>query len=143
MNNIPKGMKPGRRELNEASVSVCMSEAVPEHMREDIREILNLFVEPQARRKKLATMLMNMVCQEADANSITLILTARPLDDQGPDEESLIAWYGQFGFKGLQDTVNGLMLARQVHAPTKVISDIGRARVNRAVRLGVLIGDVH
>lgn len=142
--HIPVGMRPGRRELNEASLSVCMSEAVPEGMRPHVRELLNIHVEPEARNKKLATMLLNLVCQEADANGITLLLTARPMDDQGPDEEHLIAWYAKFGFQGLQDTPNGLMLARQVSAPHRVVSEISRARINRAVRIGTLIHqDVH
>lgn len=143
-NNIPVGMKPGRRELNEASVSVCLSEAVPQSMRPHVRELLNLYVPPEARHKRLATVLLNLVCQEADANGITLLLTARPQDDQGPSEEKLIEWYARFGFKGLQDTPNGLMLARQVSAPHQVVSEIARARINRAVRTGVLIHqDVH
>lgn len=141
---IPKGMRPGRRELNEASLIISFSDAVPAGMREQIREVTSLHVPLEQRRKKLATMLLNLVCQEADANGITLLLTARPMDDQGPDEEKLIEWYAKFGFKGLQDTPNGLMLARQVAAPARVISDIGRARVNRAVRTGILIqSDVH
>lgn len=141
---IPKGMRPGRRELNEASLIISFSDAVPAGMREQIREVTSLHVPPEQRRQKLATMLLNLVCQEADANGITLLLTARPMDDQGPDEEKLIEWYAKFGFKGLQDTPNGLMLARQVAALARVISDIGRARVNRAVRTGILIqSDVH
>lgn len=128
INRIPLGMRPGRRELNEASLVVSLCEAVPAHMREKTREITCAFVEPAARRTRLATALLNFICQEADANGITLLLTAQPCDDQGPPEDVLVRWYGKFGFTPLQDTPVGLMMARAVHAKPKLqIVNVGVA----------------
>jgi ribosomal protein S18 acetylase RimI-like enzyme len=116
-----------------------MSQTLPEPMRESVREITHLYVAPEARRKKLATMLLNLVCQEADANGITLMLTARPADDQMA-EDALVKWYQQFGFRPLQEGPAGYIMARQVHVRPR-IADISRARVNRAVRMALV--DVH
>lgn len=122
ISRIPVGMRPGLRQLNEASLRVCMSEAVPEHMRAKVREITNVFVEPTARKQRLATALLNCVCQEADANGMTLVLTARPSNDEGPNEETLLAWYEKFGFTKIQDTPHGWFMARQVHEKPLIVS---------------------
>lgn len=121
---IPKGMRPGRRELASASLVVGISTAVPEVMRAGTREISHVFVPPEDRGKRLATALMNFICQEADANRITLLLTVRPYDEGGtesPTEEQLIAWYAKFGFVELQDSPQGMLMARRVHVPANVI----------------------
>lgn len=122
---IPLGMRPGRRELNEASLLVSMCDAVPSHMREKTREITQVHCALPARRQRLATMLLNFTCQEADANGITLLLTARPCDDEGPPQEVLVRWYSKFGFRALQDSPLGLLMARQVlprAAPLRIVS---------------------
>src|SRR4051812_15194566 len=96
---IPVGMRPGIRQLNDASLRVNLAgESLPEHMRAGVREITSLHVPPESRNKRIATALMNFVCQEADVNRITLMLTAHPMDDEGLSEEQLIAWYARFGF---------------------------------------------
>lgn len=118
---IPKGMKPGRRELASASLVVSVSTAVPEHMRAGTREISHVFVPAADRGKRLATALMNFICQEADVNRITLLLTVQPYDEGGPDEEHLKGWYEKFGFVELQDSPQGTLMARQVHVPGNVI----------------------
>ena len=115
INNVPKGMRPGRRELNEASLRVQLCEAVPEHMRASVREITHVHVAPEYRRKRLATMLLNLVCQEADANRMTRLLTAAPAWDSDMDAAQLVAFYELFGFVQLQDTPQGMLMARQVH----------------------------
>jgi predicted GNAT family acetyltransferase len=114
---IPVGMRPGKRELASASITVSMTDAVPERMRENVREVSHVFVPVADRRKSLATALMNIVCQEADANGITLILTVDPYDIGGPSAEELQNWYVQFGFRDLQDSPNGQIMARQVSNP--------------------------
>lgn len=129
---VPRGMKPGRRELNEASLRVSMSLAVPAHMKDRVREITHVYVEPSARRKRLATGLLNFVCQEADANGITLLLTARPqiqvVDAKGnlkpvdgPTEDELVHWYTKFGFTAIQETPHGPIMARKVFEKPKVL----------------------
>lgn len=124
---IPKGMRPGRRELASASLVVGVSTAVPEHMRAGTREISHVFVPPADRGKRLATALMNFICQEADANRITLLMTVRPYDEGGPDEDRLKDWYAKFGFVELQDSPEGTLMARRVHTPNAVALAVHRA----------------
>jgi predicted GNAT family acetyltransferase len=81
---IPVGMRPGQRQLASASILVSMTDAVPMAMRAKVREVSHVFVPAADRRQRLATALMNLVCQEADANGITLILTVDPYDTGGP-----------------------------------------------------------
>ena len=45
-------------------------------MRAGTREVSKLFVPVADRRQHLGTALMNLICQEADANGITLLLIA-------------------------------------------------------------------
>lgn len=113
-------MRPGGREFREASLTVSIPTSVPEHMRERVREISHVFVKAGARGKRLATALMNFICQEADANLMTLILTAREYDEGGPAELQLVAWYEKFGFKTLQDTPTGTFMARQVREKPRI-----------------------
>jgi len=107
-------MRPGGREFRDAALTVSIPQSVPEHMRERTREISHVFVKTEARGKRMATALMNFTCQEADANLMTLILTAREYDEGGPDEAKLVEWYTKFGFQVLQDTPTGTFMARQV-----------------------------
>jgi hypothetical protein len=127
---IPRGMHPGRRELGPASVMVAISQAVPPHMRPGTREVSQLLVPAQHRRKHLGTALMNLICQEADANSITLLLIAQPFDSGGPTEDELTDWYALFGFKTLQDSPLGMVMARQVQVPNRVKRAVSLALVH-------------
>jgi GNAT superfamily N-acetyltransferase len=127
---IPLGMRPGRRELGPASLEVALSAAVPIHMREGTREIAKLIVPVTHRRKHLATALMNLVCQEADANGKTLLLIAEPFGEDGPNSDELVAWYEKFGFRALQDVPSGTFMARRVHQP--------ESRLARGVRLALV-----
>jgi GNAT superfamily N-acetyltransferase len=113
-------MRPGAREFRDASLTVSIPQTIPEHMRERTREISHVFVKAESRGKRLATALMNFVCQEADADLKTLILTAREYDEGGPDEAVLVAWYEKFGFQKLQDTPTGTFMARQVRERPRI-----------------------
>jgi hypothetical protein len=132
---IPVGMRPGKREFRAASLTVSLSTAVPERMRERVREITHVFVPLTSRNQRQATALMNFVCQEADANKITLLLTAKAAegnddggqmsgnvhcDRTGPTTAQLIAWYEKFGFAKLQDTPAGQLMARQVRERPRI-----------------------
>jgi predicted GNAT family acetyltransferase len=114
---IPVGMRPGQRQLASASILVSMTDAVPMAMRAKVREVSHVFVPAADRRQRLATALMNLVCQEADANGITLILTVDPYDTGGPTAAELQSWYALFGFRELQDSPTGKIMARQVSKP--------------------------
>lgn len=112
---IPLGMRPGRRELMEgASLMVGMCEGVPAAMRPRLREISKVFVPEQFRRQRRATALLNFVCQEADANRITLLLVVEPYGKDGPTAEQLKDWYEQFGFVQIESQPEGIVMARQV-----------------------------
>lgn len=140
IDRIPVAMRPGRRECNQASLQVGMSDAVPEHMRAGIREITALFVPHEFRRQKLATILLNFVCQEADANRITLILTATPEDDEGLNQEQLVAWYQRFGFQVLPRADDApYLMARQVHEKPRII----RSGIPDAVRKALTGGSLN
>lgn len=122
--HIPKGMRVGRRELNTASLKIAEPQSMGALTAEQLaqmREVLEVFVPLVDRNKRLATALLNFVCQEADVNGITLILTARQFGDSlGPDEARLVSWYEKFGFTVLQQVPTGTIMARQVRARPKV-----------------------
>lgn len=121
-NRIPVGMRPGRRELGPAALTVAISQAVPAHMQSRTREIIDLIVPAEARRQKLGTMLLNLVCQEADANGITLILVAKPFGEPAAmDVDALRLWYQRFGFQVIQEDAGGPVMARQVHRKPNLI----------------------
>lgn len=123
IDRIPKGMRYGTRQLNTASLVVTECTAVPEAMRERVREIVSFYVPAEDRRHKLGTMLLNMTCQEADANGITLLLTARAQEpDEGPTDAQLIAFYERFGFTQLQMSPTGMLMARQVREAPRVLN---------------------
>lgn len=124
---IPIGMRPGKRQLNSAELTVSLSDAVPTHMRAQVREVSHVFVPAADRRQHLATALMNLVCQEADANGITLLLTAQPYDTGGPDGATLQSWYALFGFRALQESEAGTIMARQVADPGRIQRAVQRA----------------
>jgi GNAT superfamily N-acetyltransferase len=114
-------MRPGRREYRDASLVVSLSSAVPEHMRDRVREITRVFVPVASRGQRMATALLNFICQEADANKITLILTARsPEAVEGEDDSRLVAWYECFGFVSIQQTDDGTLMARQVREKQRI-----------------------
>lgn len=113
-------MRSGVREFRDASLTVSVPTTIPEHMRAGTREISHVFVKAGSRGQRLATALMNFICQEADANRMTLILVAREYDEGGPDEAKLITWYEKFGFKKLDDTPTGTFMARQVREKSRL-----------------------
>lgn len=103
-------MNEGLREHKSASLRVAVPEALPEHMRPHMRELVG--VSSGNPRKGHATALMYQVCQEADDGLKTLILTVAPFGE-GMTEEQLTKWYERFGFQIIQ-TEPALMMARQV-----------------------------
>jgi hypothetical protein len=128
--SIPVGMRPGQRQLGPASAMVTFSQAVPFHMRHATREVSKVFVPTAHRRKHVATALMNLICQEADANKITLLLIVEPYDEGGPSADELADWYVQFGFKALQQTPTGTFMVRQVQVPSRVRRAVSLALVH-------------
>jgi len=134
--SIPQGMRVGRRELNEASLKITVPTCVPERLQPRMREISELYVPPSSRNHKLATALMNFVCQEADANMFVLLLKAWSFtkDDEEPlglDDDQLIAWYKRFGFTELiMDPSGAQLMARQPRRPHAIERAVKLALVN-------------
>lgn len=101
----------GIRRSGAASLELKRTEAVPESMRDGIRELSNLFTTEDKRRKGDATMLMYQVCYEADKKGFVLLLEAKAKD--GMPQDKLVKFYEGFGFITLQN--KPLLMARQAH----------------------------
>ena len=99
----------GRRELASASLRLSIAQGLPKEMWGGTREIIDVIASNP--RKGHATELMYRVCEEADRNAITLILTCKQFQD-GMTDEQLSKWYSRFGFIPIQD--DPVIMARQV-----------------------------
>lgn len=101
----------GERKVGSATLELVKTNAVPEHLRNSIREITKLSTIKTERRKGFATALLNMICYEADKHKILLIL--KPDAMGAMSNKRLVKFYQSFGFKQIQ---NGpILMARQVH----------------------------
>ena len=105
-------MTPGIRAHKQATLRLAIPEALPEEMREGVREIINLrCYEPH---KGYATTLMYTICAEADRAGIVLMVQPGQFDE-GMTTEQLEKWYRKFGFIDLpKDEGNPTVMARQV-----------------------------
>ena len=103
------GLMLGRHQIGSASCRIVEAMGVPEHMREGLRELIDLTASNP--RKGHATALMTKICAEADRARITLLLTAKPFQD-GMTDAQLRDWYARFGFQQIQD--EPILMARQV-----------------------------
>lgn len=108
-------MKIGERKHGHAKCMVSFCSALPEHMRQGVREISALETDPHHRGEGDATKLMKEICADADARRMILVLMVQPFGVlprmSGPQ---LIAWYMTFGFQPLPNGTT-TMLAR-MHA---------------------------
>lgn len=112
----------GPRKVGPARCRVRQSNSVPQHMRERIREVVDLEVPAAEQGKGYATTLMHKVCREADAANIILVLVPAPWGDHiNLSAQQLEDWYArEFGFHAIQEHPVRLM-ARMVHGtPTKL-----------------------
>lgn len=107
-------MTPGLRDHKGASLRIAVPDAVPEDMRERIREIVSL--SSSNPRKGYATTLMWSVCHEADKAGFVLMLQPIPFDD-ATDAEKLKRFYGKFGFVEIQQEPVVLMARQPKNAP--------------------------
>ena len=105
-------MNIGPRYYKQASLRLARAEALPEHMQDGTREIINLRCSSQ--RKGHATALMHEVCLEADQTGIVLIVQPGQFDE-GMTTAQLEKWYAKFGFVALpKDEGNPSVMARQI-----------------------------
>lgn len=92
-------MTPGTRTHRQASLRVVPADGLPEDMRADVREIVD--VQSGSPREGHATALMHQVCSEADFAWVTLLIMVKPFAE-GMNCEQLKKWYGKFGFVEIQ-----------------------------------------
>lgn len=130
-------MKTGQRKHEQATVEIALSEAIPEEMRDGVREVLRLYVPSHHRKKGLAQALMRSICEEADKESKVLMLWPRMYGDGEMESVHLIAWYQTFGFVVTQEAPVLMMRKPRVQAnPLGHIEAINRHRrelLSRAV----------
>ncbi len=91
-----------------ASCRVVQNPELPADM-DRVRELTRVWCEPEARKQGYATELVSQVCEEADAESIVLILQPKAFGKSGGLKE-LEGWYRLFGFIRTQS--NPVLMAR-------------------------------
>ncbi len=65
-------------------------------------EVVNLFTQPESRKKGLASELMRKLCSRADTYQCVLMLQPKPFG-RGRQFKGLEQFYEKFGFKRIQD----------------------------------------
>lgn len=120
-------MKNGRREHGAASLVIGDCVALPQHMLPVTREVCSVHTPGASQGRGDATALMHQVCDEADRESITLVLWPNPFgDDIALSRAQLIEWYARrFGFVRLPGDV--AMLARSPGATPRYLTPIAYA----------------
>lgn len=93
-------MKPGTRTYGGASLLVRESEVVAKHLRAGLREVTDLYTQPEDRRQGHAKRLLDSVCSEADGAGVTLLVAVRGTEEATTDD--LCGWYRRHGFHYLQ-----------------------------------------
>lgn len=94
-------MLTGERRDGPASLMLVESVLVAPHLREQLREIVRFYCEPEHRRQGHGSALLGAVCLEADQARRVLLLHVQPEEDI--PAEDLEALYARFGFARLQD----------------------------------------
>jgi len=107
--NGMNGMISGERSNGPATLIVCDSFVVAPRFRDRFREIINVYVDPEHRRKGHATALLESVCREADCEQTVLMIECRPVEDNILLSD-LMCFYEQFGFSTIQS--DPLLMAR-------------------------------
>lgn len=106
----------GQRRYGPASLMLCIPGALPRHMQQLVREVIEVKVPLTHRRKGIATEMMQAVCDEADVNAMALMLVVRQEPEVGaPDAETLELWYESLGFAVVQ-TQPAILMIRRVRA---------------------------
>lgn len=123
MGKVKVPMQTGFRRVGAASCQVRECTALPEHMRQQTREVVAVRTTPEHRKRGYATTLIHQLCHEADSVGMTLILFPQPFvvedEEQGMEIQTLIQWYqNYFGFQPIQ--TNPVLLARMPGATPKM-----------------------
>lgn len=91
-----------------ASCQVVRNPELPAEM-DRVLEVCRVWTDPEHRKQGYATELMKSVCDEADSESVVLILQPKQFGKSGGLKE-LERWYKRFGFVRTQD--NPVLMAR-------------------------------
>ncbi len=91
----------------ECSLLIRNCLAVPRDMQPMVREVHNLLTPDGEKRKGKAKALMNLVCAEADASNISLLLLVS--EDERP---KLVKLYSSLGFVTVQDDDKAFVMIR-------------------------------
>lgn len=94
-------MEPRTFTLGPATCRVRRCNALSQHMVKHTRELCDLYVPPEERRKGHATALVRAVLKHTDAAGLSLLVRP-PIDSQ--------EWFRRFGFMRIQE--KPLLLAR-------------------------------
>ena len=96
-------MKAGARSYGGASCRVSVPHSLPDHMQARTREISGVLTDPANRRKGNASELLRRLVLEADHDSIVLMLSPKPEDDEPLDLQALVNWYHKYAFQLIQN----------------------------------------
>lgn len=103
-------MNEGLRSNEHARLRVVRSEALPEHLRERVREVVGIETDPNHLVEGYAGALLRHVCAEADAASMALLVSVAPFGVKAMGRADLIAWYTRLGFALIQTQPAYLMV---------------------------------
>jgi GNAT superfamily N-acetyltransferase len=118
----------GKYQRGEATCLVKRSVQVPVFMRDGLREISKLETPVEHRGKGHATELLKAICEEADTQSLVLLLHVAPFGEAELGASQLERWYERFGFQTIQEEPK--LMARMVGGTPRVLE---RSAVNRAI----------
>jgi GNAT superfamily N-acetyltransferase len=115
------GLTPGKRVLGPASCLIEESKVVRRNLRDGLREVSFVVVEPEYRGQGYGRALLDAITLEADECGAVLFVNVDPYDDSPLDREALRKWYERFGFTEFQS--EPLLMAR---TPVRIASDMRR-----------------
>ncbi len=87
--------------IGPASCDLAETDIVQESLRPYVREVLDVFVPPNERRKGYGAALMHEVVQSADQRGLGLFLEVKSTGEM--TDEQLEAFYAKFGFERFQN----------------------------------------
>lgn len=114
-------MTPGKRVLGPASCLIEESKIVKRSLRDGLREVSFVNVEPEHRGQGYGRALLDAITLEADECGTTLFVNVEPYDDSPLDQAALRKLYEEFGFTEFQK--DPLLMAR---TPVRIASDMRR-----------------
>jgi GNAT superfamily N-acetyltransferase len=105
-----------------SSAEVIVNPELPESL-SGVLELVRVWTDPKHRKQGYATELMKSIVEDADIESVVLILNPKPFGSNGL--ENLAPWYERFGFTTIQQKPIPLMARapQEYKAKMKTISN--------------------